>query len=74
MSSAKCNANIMAAVAKAAIKQCGGNQAVAKACNVEEVTVRQWQRRGVSTRHVLRLSEMSGVPPQVLRPDLYETV
>ena len=64
--------NMKTDAAKLAIRSAGGYATVAEKCDVSIHTVRQWTKRGVSYRHLNRLSQLSGIPANVIRPDLFD--
>lgn len=62
-----------AEVIKNAIDKAGGVKAVAKAMQMSEEGVRLWHARGrVPAERVVELEQLTGVPREALRPDLYE--
>ncbi|HUN01078.1 MAG TPA: YdaS family helix-turn-helix protein [Halothiobacillus sp.] len=41
---------------------------IAAACNISTAAVSQWRK--VPKKHLLEVSQVSGLPPEQLRPDL----
>lgn len=57
---------------RATIQRAGGQSAVARALGVRQQSVQQWIASGrIPPCRVLGLSRLTGVPPSLLRPDLY---
>lgn len=52
-----------------AIKQIGSASALARRLGITKSAVCQWER--VPAERVGRVSELTGIPPYVLRPDLF---
>lgn len=56
-----------------AIARAGGVSALARAVGVDHSTVVGWRRAGrVPAERVRRVSEVTGLPPHSLRPDLFD--
>lgn len=49
----------------------GGGGPLARALGMTRQRVHYWRKRGIPADQVLRVSEITGVPPHELRPDLY---
>lgn len=59
-------------VTKEAVNKAGGAIAVARAFDINRIAVYRWTYKNqVPAERVLKLSEMSGVPAHVLRPDVF---
>jgi DNA-binding transcriptional regulator YdaS (Cro superfamily) len=54
-----------------AIKAAGGTAALAKALGVKSQAISQWKR--CPPKRALAVSKASGIPPHVLRPDVYSS-
>jgi DNA-binding transcriptional regulator YdaS (Cro superfamily) len=52
-----------------ALKAAGGVSALARALGITHVAVLEWKR--VPYQHIIRIEEITGVPRQELRPELY---
>jgi DNA-binding transcriptional regulator YdaS (Cro superfamily) len=52
-----------------AIKTAGGPSRLADALGISQPAVSQWDR--VPARQVGKVSALTGIPPHVLRPDLF---
>lgn len=53
------------------IKQSGGIGALAERLGISPQAVHKWRKSGVPAERILELEELSGVPREVIRPDLY---
>jgi len=51
-----------------ALETTGGPTALAKHLGIGASAITQWQR--IPARHLLRIADLTGLPPHVLRPDL----
>ena len=54
-----------------AIDASGGAAKLAREIGAGRTQVENWRKRGISGRWVLRVSQVSGIAPEVLRPDLF---
>ncbi len=52
-----------------AIRKAGTGAALGRALNLSRQAVYQWDR--IPSEHVIKVEEVTGVPRQRLRPDLY---
>ncbi|GBQ89186.1 hypothetical protein AA0535_1730 [Asaia krungthepensis NRIC 0535] len=50
----------------------GMNARIARACGLSTAAVSQWKR--IPRKHLEKVSDLSGVPPETLRPDLFNSV
>lgn len=57
---------------EAAIRAAGGASALARRLGLTPGVVTQWRKGRVPAERVLAISEATGVPPEQLRPDLYQ--
>ncbi|MBS1070359.1 helix-turn-helix domain-containing protein [Gluconobacter cerinus] len=53
-----------------AIKAAGGVTALAKGLGIKPPSVYSWKK--IPPGRVLAIAKLTGIPPQKLRPDLYE--
>ena len=60
-------------VVEKAIKLSGGVGALAKALGISPQAVHKWKTAGVPADRVVDLEEQSGLPREMLRPDLYRS-
>jgi len=54
------------------IKRAGGDQVVADHFGISWQAVQLWRKSRVPAERVMRLSRLSGVPPEQIRPDVFE--
>jgi len=54
-----------------AIERAGGRHAVAQALGISYQAVYQWEFKQIPAERVPALAAMSGIPAELLRPDLY---
>lgn len=64
-------ASSLAEIACRAIAGLGGGAAVARACGIKRSAVQDWKRRGIPPKHVPLVAQLSGLPMQALRPDMF---
>jgi DNA-binding transcriptional regulator YdaS (Cro superfamily) len=57
---------------KRAVEALGGLSKMARALGVSPSAASTWKR--APPRHLPRLEQLTGIPGQVLRPDLYEPI
>lgn len=50
----------------------GRQKAVAEHCGVSHTAVQKWRKNGVALRFVPAVSEITGIPRHVLRPDFWD--
>ena len=55
----------------AIVKRAGGDQAVAQAFGISWQAVQLWRKSRVPAERVLKLSQLSGVEPNYIRPDVF---
>lgn len=55
-----------------AIKLAGGRRALAQQLGLTKLAIREWKR--VPIQHVRRVSEITGLPPHDIRPDIFPVV
>lgn len=66
------NKTAMARVIAEAFEQGGGIPAIARAMKLTEEGVRLWRVRGkVPDKHLIKFEQLTGVPREKLRPDLF---
>jgi DNA-binding transcriptional regulator YdaS (Cro superfamily) len=54
-----------------AILSAGSAKALSALMGVTPMAVSYWKARGLPARHAIRIEQVTGVPRQELRPDLY---
>jgi len=62
----------LAEIARRAIAAAGGGAVVARRCGIGRSAVQDWKQRGIPPRHVPVMAELSGLPMQALRPDMFQ--
>jgi hypothetical protein len=57
---------------KDVIEKAGGDQVVADAFGITWQAVQLWRKNRVPAERVLKLSKLSGISPDVIRPDVFK--
>jgi DNA-binding transcriptional regulator YdaS (Cro superfamily) len=58
-----------AAALRAAISAAGGKRKLARLLGISHQAISQW--RSIPAKHIIKIEEVTGVPRERLRPDLY---